>query len=446
MGNSQTNKTLIAWIDPKVNSPENKKYQNELESHKQIELECFTSVEEGIKLLKRKKFQNTIIITSGRIFPKFYEEFSKCTDQICLIPKIIIFTGNAEKYISDNRNSLPLKDPFYNNGGVIDKLSDLKKFIESSMNQNNPGFEGNNDEKFQFEDIADKNDLILPIFYPDYLKTCPENEIQKFNEKILSENKEVTKIESIFSQLTASGNIPINLLTKFWVRAYSAHASFSKNMNGNLVLGGYKEYSPFILKLYESVEKCVFNIDHSTLYKGIIVDERAWKPLFDKFKSNNNNLPAAILYGASFFSFYKDERIVEKSKEKRKGEISRFETFIWLILEGIGNYRYIKNQACINKEVSYSESDDEVLFFPFSCFEIKKVEKKGDKEYVITLNYLVEYQKSFNAEESRTFKDVTENDYSKMVLNSGLINSGLIGMPSWFKQDTIIIPNDNYQY
>ena len=90
MGNSQTNKTLIAWIDSKVNSPENKIYQKELESHKQIGLECFTSVEEGIKLLKKKKFQNTIIITSGSIFPQFYKEFSKCTEQICLIPKIII--------------------------------------------------------------------------------------------------------------------------------------------------------------------------------------------------------------------------------------------------------------------------------------------------------------------------------------------------------------------
>ena len=55
---------------------------------------------------------------------------------------------------------------------------------------------------------------------------------------------------------------------------------------------------------------------------------------------------------------------------------------------------------------------------------------------------LLKYQGIFNAEESQTFKDVTENDYSKMVLNSGLINSDLIDMPRWFKQDIKIIPND----
>ena len=52
---------------------------------------------------------------------------------------------------------------------------------------------------------------------------------------------------------------------------------------------------------------------------------------------------------------------------------------------------------------------------------------------------LLKYQESFNEEESQTFKDVTENDYSKMVLNSGLINSDLIDMPPWFRQDIKII-------
>ena len=443
MGNSQ-NKTLIIWIDQNVNNNENKTLQKELESHKGIELESFDSEEKGIKLLKKTKFKNTIIITSGYLYPKFYEQFQKITEEIMIIPKIIIFTRDANKFILENINKLPLKDPFFNSGGVVDRLEDIKNFIESSTDQNQPGFEGNNDEIFEIQYIKEKNDLILPLYYHENLRACTEKEIKEFNEKILSENKTNTAIEFIFSQLAASGNIPIKLLTKFWLRAYSVHSSFSKKMNGDLAGGKFKPYFPFILKLYESFEKKFFSIEKSKLYKGIIAQERDWKQFFLDFKPKvkEDDIPIAVLYSSSFFSFYKDEKTVKKSREIRKGEIYRYDIFIRLILEGTSNSGNIKNQINIDKEISYYESGDEVLFLPFSCFEIKNVEKKGDKDYEITLNYLHSYSKLFSDEERKPFVNVTENDYSKVVFDSGLINTGIIEKPLWLKNDTIIIPND----
>ena len=444
MGNSQ-NKTLIVWMDPNINSNENRTTQNEIKRHKGIELESFNSVEKGINILKKEKFKNTIIITSGSFYPSFYNEFQKIIKEIIIIPKIIIYTREKWKFISDNENILPIKHPFYNSGGVVESLEDVKRFIESSISQNEPGFEGNNDELFKIQYIKEKNDLILPLYYHDYLRVCKEEEIKEFNKTILSENQTNTAIEFIFSQLAASGKIPINLLTKFWLRAYSVHSSFSKKMNGDLAEESkFEEYSPFILKLYESVEKDIFPVETSTLYKGIIVQESEWKQFFTGFKpkDRDDDIPKAVLYNASFFSFYKNKSTVEKSRENRKGEILRFNIFICLILEGKSNQRLIRNQIKIDKEISYYESDDEVLFFPFSCFEIKNFVKKGDKDYVITLNYLHNYSDKFSIEERRTFVNVTENDYSKMVFDSSLINPGLIQMPHWLKNDTKIFQNN----
>jgi len=373
------NKTLIVWIDQNINSAQNQAIKDQFETQKGLKLETFNSVEKGINLLKKEKFKNPIIITSGPLYPDFYNKFKDVIKEIIIIPKIIIFTSNRTNYISKNRNSLPINDPFYNSGGVVDRVEELKRIIESSIDQNEPGFEGNNDEIFEVQYITEQNDLILPLYYQDYLKICKEEDVQEFNKNILSENKTNTAIKNIFNQLASSGNIPIGLLTKYWLRAYSVHSSFSKKMNDDLVERKFKEYSPFILKLYESVEKSIFPITESKLYKGIVVQENDWKEFFQRFKPKvkDTDLPSAILYNASFFSFYKDEKTVEKSREKRKGEVMRFEIFIWFILEGTNNFRFIKNQACIEKEISYYESDDEVLFFPFSCFEIQKFEKKG---------------------------------------------------------------------
>ena len=129
-------------------------------------------------------------------------------------------------------------------------------------------------------------------------------------------------------------------------------------------------------------------------------------------------------------------------RENREGEIQRFCIFLWLELEGNNNIRFIKNQVSIDKEISFFNSDDEVPFFPFTCFEIKKVVKKTDNEYIITLNYLEKYTDFFSLQEQKTFKNVPENEYSKMVIKSGLINEDLIDFPSWINTETKVIQNN----
>ena len=434
MGNSPK-ETLIIWIDEKVD--DKSKHQNKLKEYENIKLKIYDEINDGFKFLKDIKFQKTIIILSKDFYPDFLKEIKKYLDDLFILPKIIIFTENAKEYLEENKDnkSLFLNDPFYNIGGVVDNINDLKKFVKSSINKFNPEFIENKDERIKNEElnyqlIKHKNELILPIYYVNYLVDAKEEEIKTFNQKIFKENKDVTPIEFLFSQLSEVGNIPLNIITKFLLRAYSTHLSFIQKMNEELLKGNYNEYLPIIQLFYRAADKCILDPENSKLYKGIFVERSKWEALLNNI-NENNELPQAILYGSSFFSFYKKENLVESFKEKYENIQGEDKIFLFLILEPTRNYMFVKNNTIIKKELSYFDDDYEILFFPFSCFEIKTIEKKNNKEYKIILNYLDKYTDLFCHEETRSFKDVPENEFSKLIFNSNIIIKS-IEKPNWF--------------
>ena len=453
MGNSP-NKTLIIWIDRNVNNNENKSYQKTIEKEDEIKLKCFEEINQGIECIKEIKFQKTIIIISGSFYKEFFNLFERCVDDINIIPKIIIFTGNLNNFNSYNFDKTHFNHPFYNIGGVVDDIDTLMEFIKKSINKYNSEFDGDNkkrikNEELIFQSILNKNELVLPIYYGKYLKNVSEEEIDNFNKKIFKDYESINNEPTgfIFSQLSEAGNIPIKLLTKFWLRAYSLQTSFTDNMNKNLINNNYNDYLPIIHQLYKAANECFFDDRHSKLYKGIIVRKgnitddgnNCWKSYINKFKEkenndNNDDIPKAILYGTSFFSFYKDEDIVDDFK-KEKYINPRNTFFIKLILENNNDLAFVKNSININKELSYFEKDDEVLFFPFSCFEIKKIEEtRKDLEYKITLNYLDKYKTLFQREKNLNLEDLPKNNYLDLILNSGIIDQDLIKKNGLLKQ------------
>ena len=456
MGNSQ-DETLIIWIDEKVD--DKKEYKKKLKDYENIKLKTYDEINDGIKYLKDIKYQKTIIILSKEFYPDFIKEIDKCIDVLFIIPKIIIFTDNAQNFCDENKDnkSLHLNDPFYNIGGVVDNINDLTKFVESAINKYNPEFENNKDERIKNEElnyqlISNKNELILPIYYTEHFNILNEKNIEDikkikaFNEKIFSENNNIIPLGFLFSQLSDVGNIPLNIITKFLLRGYSTHLSFNQKMNDELLKGNYNDYLPIIQMLYKAVNNCILKSDTSKLYKGIFVEKNKWETLLNKInEKNEENLPLAVLYGSSFFSFYKDDDLIEDFKKRYEKIQKEDEIFLYLILESTNNYMFVKNNVIINKELSYYKDDDEILFFPFSCFEVKSIEKKKEKEYTLTLNYLDKYTKLFSQEETRTFKEVPENDFSKLIFNSNIIIQS-IEKPKWFNNPSksiLPIPNLN---
>lgn len=442
MGNS-ANDTYIIWIDKNVNRDKNKEYQKTIESYNNIEFKCFEEVEKGIEYIKQIKFQKTIIITSGRLYPKFYYSLKSCEHELYIIPKIIIFTGNTINFYSQIDKSLPIDDSFYNIGKVVDNIEEVKKFIETSINNYNCEFEENEENRIKnenliFRTISNENELILPIFYSKYLINTTEEQIYNFNNEVskMKDNDEI--IQFLFSQLVEAKKIPINILIKFWLRAYSTNGSFNEIINEKLLKKEYNDYLPFIQKLYEEANKCLYESKSEKLYKGIIIEEGKLDTFLKDFKEKNfdNDTPKAIIYGETFFSFYTNEDIVNKlKKNKEKNSKYRFYYFITLIIENASDCTFIKNHIHIKKDISCYEIGDEILFFPFSCFEIKKIEKKNNsKEYTIILNYLDKYTKLFDQDENNLFKDIPKNDYSELIFNSCIIDFQSMEPPDWFNK------------
>ena len=81
--------------------------------------------------LKKIKFNQIIIITSGSLFPDFIQLFKKNINQLLICPKMIIFTSNREKSLSKYKNSpeLYIQHPFFNSGSVQDSFKPVLEFV-----------------------------------------------------------------------------------------------------------------------------------------------------------------------------------------------------------------------------------------------------------------------------------------------------------------------------
>ena len=434
----------LIWIDPKINNDENTKYQKDLMPF--TKLNCFENIKEGIDSLKTIKYEKVVIIISGRISTSFYEELKNNINEILAIPKIIIFTRNTNKFIEENNKpgKFPIEHPFFNDGGVVNNYYKVKEYIKSIKNEKSCEININNEneeklknerlqieDSFNFEIISEKNQLILPLYFSNYLEIPNEEDIQKFNENILKAYGKSSQIKELFSLLKNVKEIPHEILSKYYVRAYTAESNFYKEMNLSLMKNDKNKYVTYIRMLYEGVKiKSLKNNSNKILYRGALMSKTELDNLKTHMLNKKKNLPSSIVYGWSFFSFSFKKEVAEdfynRSKKKENEELKA----IFLILEGKSENAFNGNASI--SEYSFYEEESEVLFFPFSCFEIKSIDQNKDgKDYIITLNYLEKYEIHFkNKKTEDLLRDVPKTDYSIQAFSINIINPKL-SFPDW---------------
>ena len=389
-------KDNIIWIGSKTENDESICCGSGVE--KQIsgeEFKCIDNVPDAIEYLKELKFVKTIIICSGRLFQEFIGIFKENINEFMLCPKIIIFTGDKGIFLSvneDNQNLL-INHPFYNSGGVFDRFEDLFNFLEEDIItpikeiNNNDHSKLSELEQFNFEYISNKNQLILPIFFSSFFKKIDNNEIRSFNKQSLSKYKDI-EISSLFEQLLAVKEAPYEIICKYWIRAYTYESDFYKEMNKNLRINNSKEYLIYIQMMYEGVKLKFLKFKQvNMLYRGTEFRTKELDKLKNSFKNKKKikgfDLPVSIVYNKSFFSFSADEN-----------EAKKFIKNVFLILN-IREGDHSSNCASI-KEYSYYKDENEVLFFPFTCFEIKNLNiNKNNSYHIVELNYLGKYENLF---------------------------------------------------
>ena len=161
-------------------------------------------------------------------------------------------------------------------------------------------------------------------------------------------------------------------------------------------------YYPLIKICYEGIRnKFLHPVYKKTLFRGALISKKELEKLMEKFENYNNikkeknqEFPKVIVYCRSFLSFSEREDVANNFLFYNTNKDDT-EKIIYEIQE-IENNDIDENTLsnCSVKDFSQIKTEEEVLLFPLSCFEIIEIKKKVPpalEKYRIILKYLGKY-------------------------------------------------------
>ena len=448
----------VVWIDANVDNKENTLYRKELEEFEFLKLKCFKNTKEAIDYLKEIQFQETKVITSGRLYIEFLKSFMENLSEINVIPKIIIFTGRKGLFIEYNQQYKEyIEHPYYDYGGIKINFLEIKDFLKNSDIANKSNDEEDNDVQFNvnyfdniikfekykdiekkliksieddkwmtFEYIDSVAKLALPLFYKTLLETEESDKYDKYTNLIFEKySKESKLIKDLFSQIKSLKNIPIELLSKYYIRAYTIESNFYKNINQDLGFNKKGNHLIFIKILYEGIKLKSFPLaSNNVLYRGSKIGVDEINKIKYYLENKIKNLPASIVFSRSFLSFSKEKKIAEcfLGGQNNNKNLAK----VLYIVEHDNNIDHSLATHGDIEKISFFPSEKEVLFFPFSCFEIKDIKKvmvNGENIFEIQLLYLGKYLKEIEKDNNIKEKGdlIPDSEFKKQIIEYGLI-------------------------
>ena len=422
INNQETN---IIWIDA-IQNEENIHYKEELINLGYQKVNFFNQVNESIACIKGLFFERTKIIINSNLFAEFVNMFKNEIKSFYVIPKIIIFTENKENF--KNQNEENLKDPFYDFGGIVTSFDEIKSFLSNNIESKKFIFDEEPQLTFEYIDREEK--LALQLFYKTLIKITDINKIQKFTEELYSkycipDGKKIINedLKEIFDQILEIplANVPIELLSRYYARAYTVQSDFYGDLNQDLRKNNKDKYLPLVKLFYESIKYKTFNLSSEIeLYRGtkILNDEITKIQNYKNSKSENDNFPGTVVFSRTFLSFSKSR---EKAEEflKIKNDNNNLSKALFILKEN-KNIDYDLATHCDIEEISVYPDEKEVLFLPFSPFEVLDIGKEqinGEETYIIHLlyldkkyvKYIENYQELEKLEKEKLIKENEEN-------------------------------------
>ena len=246
--------SIVIWIDANIiDNKENISYIKELKSIGSIRLKLSKDVDKAIKYLKTIDFHETKVIVSGRLYPEFVKSFKENIIDICVAPKIIVFTRNKQKFLEYNKDYLDEDNVFYSSGGVTTSFKEIKKLLlnECILNKlDNP-----DDTILTFEYIDSIEKLTLPLFFKALIDNTSNQDLQKYTYLLYETySKEKEKIKKLLGSIVSLPTIPIEILSKYYAKLYTADSNFYRDINKDLGLNKKDKYLKYIKTLYEGVK------------------------------------------------------------------------------------------------------------------------------------------------------------------------------------------------
>ena len=183
-------------------------------------------------------------------------------------------------------------------------------------------------------------------------------------------------------------------------------APFCRDLNHSLSEGNYSEFNQYIFTLYYGLNRKILKDCHEIfLYSSICINKNEY--------DNIINSSCRIVLTNMFMSFADNEKIaLAFMKTNSKLNNPNLKSILFIV-----NPLTQKNTTVTNidaEEFIYYKSEKEVIFLPFSGFEIVKIEE--GKEYTtMYLNYLNKYEKKVMDYIDTRSKDRVE-DFTKELL------------------------------
>ena len=425
---NRINDLKMIWIDPKINNKENTFYANELE--KILSLTLCKSINEGLNEIKKRKFERLIIMLSQKMFNDFIILFEQEKTKICCSLNIIVFTHEEKKNLIKeicDKNKKISSGYLFNKINVFGNFIEIKNFIKKEKESNiifSPHFEiiNQNNKKYYeekngiFENIENYEELILPIYFHKIIEPITLEEIHNFNYNLSTSFDEAKKILVQFDNLP---EMPFEIICKYWAKIYTFEkGKFYSILNKGLRNKNFKLFLPFIKMMYEGIKNKAFtSVTNEPLFSGGSISNRELQELRDTFNNNVNiNFPKLIYYFKSFKSFSKKRKKAEKFMRNEPDSMP----LLFIVKNNHVEGEFISNAYI--KDISEFPDEDEVLFFPFSSFEVEKIENENN-HVNIYLKYLGRYKSRIEEMKPKNFlfKDIPLNQFGRDISTFGLI-------------------------
>ena len=419
-------KENLIWLDKNINSEENLHYQNIIVESNKFKFYAFTSVAESIEQIKKIKFEKTYIVISGSLSKEFFYEFEKIINEILLCPKIIIFTSK-KSFNLIKKNILNLDNfSFFDINLIFDNFSFYNNLILTENIYkpiNVPPINSKDYENcFTFEYVNGLNDLILPLTFKEFVEIPTKNEILEFNEFLLDKyQKSSRELKDLISQLLVDINIPLQILVKYWIRAYTIQSNFYGEINYILIKKLNNDFDIYIRVLYQGLKmKAIKPLINVELYRGSLIKLKEVNYIKESLINKKENIPGCICYNKFILSTSLNEETAKQllsNKEPNEDEIRA----LFMINKG-DEFDLNDLDNASNMDIQeYSVFDEqEIIFLPFSCFEITEIinEKDNGNEFLlIKLNYIGKYKNKINREDK-----IPNNTFAKDIISSNILD------------------------
>ena len=347
------------------------------------------SINKALNTIKTIKFKEVRIIINGNLYSNFAKEFNKEINNFFVIPKIVIYTEDEEAFKEDNKEII--KDKLFKFCEIKTSLDELKIFINKGLMSNK--FEDDANTQFTFEYINKHSELALHLYYKVLIEYTDLDNIHEFTKNLYEKYENSYDMKTLLGPIKNLKNIPIPLLAKYYAKAYTAESDFYKDMGNDLRnkdKDNYSKYIKYIKLLYESLLYKTFPlVKQKMLYRGSLINNEELEVLKKYYEEKKDEFPKAIVFSKAFLSFTKSVQKAEEFMNKPNNNNNNNMSKVLYILEKEDD-SYIDYKLATHADIeyiSYFPNEKEVLFFPFSSFEITNCTEDNNIQ-IITLKYL----------------------------------------------------------